>query len=45
VVLTALEPEEVFDFCDRVVVLKRGDTVLDALGTAVTVTDVLSAMH
>jgi ABC-type sugar transport system ATPase subunit len=45
VVLTALEPEEVFDFCDRVIVLKGGDTVLDALGTAITMTDVLSAMH
>lgn len=45
VVLTALEPEEVFDFCDRVIVLKRGATVLDAPGTAITVTDVLSAMQ
>ena len=45
VLLTAVEPEEILDFCDRVVVLRRGEIVLDAARSDVAITDILSAMH
>jgi ABC-type sugar transport system ATPase subunit len=45
VVLTAVEPEEILEFCDRVVVLSRGKVALDQPRSAVTITDILSAMH
>jgi ABC-type sugar transport system ATPase subunit len=45
VLLTAVEPEEILDFCDRVVVLRRGKVALDDLRSALTITDILSAMH
>lgn len=45
VLLTAVEPEEILDFCDRVVVLRKGKVVLDELRSSLTITDILSAMH
>lgn len=45
VLLTAVEPEEIIDFCDRVVVLRAGRVVLDARREDVVITDILSAMH
>jgi ABC-type sugar transport system ATPase subunit len=45
VLLTAVEPEEILDFCDRVVVLRQGRVVLDELRPDLTITDILSAMH
>lgn len=45
VLLTAVEPEEILDFCDRVLVLRRGRVVLDARRNEVDITDILSAMH
>ncbi|MEV7428298.1 sugar ABC transporter ATP-binding protein [Nocardioides sp. NPDC092400] len=45
VLLTAVEPEEILDFCDRVVVLRAGKVALDAERSQVHVTDILSAMH
>ncbi|MFT4010095.1 MAG: sugar ABC transporter ATP-binding protein [Nocardioidaceae bacterium] len=45
VLLTAVEPEEILDFCDRVVVLRAGKVVLDSPRTDISITDILSAMH
>ncbi|KQX74192.1 sugar ABC transporter ATP-binding protein [Aeromicrobium sp. Root472D3] len=45
VLLTAVEPEEILDFCDRVVVLRKGRVVLDEQRSDLTITDILSAMH
>jgi ribose transport system ATP-binding protein len=45
VFLTAVEPEEIIDFCDRVIVLRRGRIALDAPRASVSITDILSAMH
>jgi ABC-type sugar transport system ATPase subunit len=45
VLLTAVEPEEILDFCDRVVVLRQGRIALDAPRTSLSITDILSAMH
>lgn len=45
VLLTAVEPEEILDFCDRVVVLRAGRVALDAARSDTTITDILSAMH
>jgi ABC-type sugar transport system ATPase subunit len=45
VLLTAVEPEEILHFCDRIVVLRRGRRVLDGPRSAVGITDILSAMH
>lgn len=45
VLLTAVEPEEILDFCDRVVVLRGGKVVLDVPRSDVDITEILSAMH
>jgi ribose transport system ATP-binding protein len=45
VLLTAVEPEEILDFCDRVIVLRKGRVALDDLRSALSITDILSAMH
>jgi ribose transport system ATP-binding protein len=45
VLLTAVEPEEILDFCDRVVVLRKGKVSLDDQRSALSITDILSAMH
>lgn len=45
VALCAGEPEEIIDFCDRVVVLNRGRIVLDRPRSATTTAELLGAMH
>ena len=45
VLLTAVEPEEILDFCDRVVVLRAGHISMDSARSETTITDILSAMH
>ena len=45
VLLTAVEPEEILEFCDRVIVLRQGLIALDQPRVDVSVTDILSAMH
>jgi ABC-type sugar transport system ATPase subunit len=45
VLLTAVEPEEILDFCDRVVVLRQGRVVADMPRSAASITDIVSAMH
>jgi ABC-type sugar transport system ATPase subunit len=45
VVLTAVEPEEILEFCDRVLVFRRGSLALNARRADVSVTDILNAMH
>jgi len=45
VLLTAVEPEEIVEFCDRVVVLRGGRVTLDAPRSSLSITDILSAMH
>lgn len=45
VVLTAVEPEEVLDFCDRVIVLRRGTVQIDVPRGELSTTDILNAVH
>ena len=45
VLLTAVEPEGILEFCDRVIVLREGSISLDAPRLDLSTTDILSAMH
>lgn len=45
VVLCAGEPEEILEFCDRVIVVNRGELVFDQPRSSTSTAELLSAMH